>query len=418
MTAEQIDMPSATGDGRLRESAVRRDLKVFVVAGEHSGDALGGRMMHELNHLTHGDVRYLGVGGDQMSEAGLVSQFPLEEVAVMGPLNILPRLPRIARRVYQTVNAAIAAEPDVVVIIDSPEFTHAIAKRIRKKRPDIPIVDYVCPSVWAWRPWRAKKMRAYVDHVLALLPFEPDALHRLGGPSCTHVGHPLIERKEWLSGLDPAPLALSLRLDRSAPVIAVLPGSRKSEVSRLIGTFRDAINLVASWEGRPTVIIPTLPSVRKLVESHLQGWDADIHLVEGEENRFRAFMLADAALAASGTVTLELALTKTPAVIAYKVDELAARFKFLLNVHSIVLANLVAGQTIYPEFVQERCTPVRLARGLAPLLSSTEERKVQERGLEQIASVMSTPGTTPSRKAAEIVRAYAQGGRQATVATG
>ncbi len=390
----------------------RRELKIFVVAGEHSGDALGGRMMSEINQQTHGNVRYLGIGGEWMSEAGLVSQFSLEEVAVMGPMSILPHLPRIIRRVYQTVDAALAADPNVVVMIDSPEFTHPIAKRIRRKRPDIPIVNYVSPSVWAWRPGRAKRMRPYIDHVLALLPFEPGEHQRLGGPACSYVGHPLIERKAWLASLDPESLALSLRLDRSKPVVVVLPGSRKSEVARLFATFREAVELVASWERQPTVIIPTVPSVRTLIEDQLTNWSSiKVHLVDGEEDRFRAFKLADAALAASGTVTLELALTGTPAVVGYRIDRLAAQLKFLLKTPSIVLANLVAGKNIYPELIQERCTPALLARALAPLLSDSPERRAQKQGLSEIASIMSTPGTTPSRKAAEIVLQYAHKGR-------
>ena len=244
----------------------RRELKIFIVAGEHSGDALGGRLMTEVNRLTHNNVRYLGVGGEQMREAGLVSQFPLDEVAVMGPLSILPRLPRIVQRVYATVNAALAAEPDVVVIIDSPEFTHPIAKRIHRKRPEIPIIDYVSPSVWAWRPKRARRMRKYIDHILALLPFEPEVHQKLGGPQCTYIGHPLIERIVWLNALDTAPLALSLRLDHKAPIVALLPGSRRSEITLLLSTFRAAIDLVSSWEGEPTIIIPTKPSLRGLVE--------------------------------------------------------------------------------------------------------------------------------------------------------
>lgn len=396
---------------RSRQRSGLRNIKIFIVAGEHSGDALGGRLMGEINRTMAGDVRYLGVGGDQMRDAGLISQFPLDEVAVMGPLSILPRLPRIVRRVYQTVDAAIAADPDVVVIIDSPEFTHPIAKRIRKKRPDIPIIDYVCPSVWAWRPGRAKRMRPYIDHILALLPFEPEALERLNGPPCTYVGHPLIERKAWLEALDPAPLALSLRLDPAEPTLVVLPGSRKSEVTRLLGLFRDAVKLVGRWERPPTIIIPTLPSVRPVIESQLASWPGRVHLIEGRDDRFRAFKLADAALAASGTVTLELALSGTPAVAAYKVDRLAAQFKFLLKTPSIVLANLIAGENIYPELIQDACTPVRLARALAPLLSDTPEREAQLSGLAHIASLMSTPGTTPSRRAAEIVLEYAQGGR-------
>lgn len=394
---------------------VQQDFKIFIVAGEHSGDLLGGRMMHYINSHGRHNVRYFGVGGETMHDAGLVSQFPLEEVAVMGPMSILPRLPRIIRRVYQTVDAALAAEPDVVVIIDSPEFTHPIAKRIRKKRPDIPIVDYVSPSIWAWRPGRAKKMRAYVDHVLALLPFEPEAHARLGGPQCTYVGHPLIERNDWLQALDPAPLARSLRLEDSDQVLVVLPGSRKSEVVRLLETFRDTIKLVAQWERPPVVIIPAVDSVRPLIEAQLPQWPGRVHLVQGDADKFRAFKLADAALAASGTVTLELALSNTPAVVAYKVDPLAARLRFLMTAPSIVLANLVAGETIYPEFIQEDCTQVRLARALAPLLSDTPERRAQLHGLERIGKLMSAPGSTPSARAADVAISYAQSGRSAQI---
>lgn len=399
------------GTSRKTRGSARRELKIFVIAGEHSGDALGGRMMAEINDQTHGNVRYLGVGGEHMADAGLVSQFPLDEVAVMGPMSILPRLPRIVRRVYQTVDAALAAEPEVVVIIDSPEFTHPIAKRIRKKSPDIPIVDYVSPSVWAWRPGRAKKMRAYVDHILALLPFEPEAHQRLGGPPCSYVGHPLIERKDWIDALDPAPLALSLRLDRSKPVVVMLPGSRKSEVARLLETFRGAIDLVSTWETQPTVLIPTKPSLRAFIESQIADWPVKAYLVEGEDDKFRAFKIADAALAASGTVTLELALCGTPAVVGYRVDRLAAQLRFLLKTPSIVLANLIAGKNIYPELIQERCTPVLLARALAPLLTDSSERLYQTQELSKVARLMSTPGTTPSRTAAEIVLKYALSGR-------
>ncbi len=409
-----INLPGSYGESRKTRGAARHEVKVFIIAGEHSGDALGGRLMSEMNEQTRGNVRYLGVGGEKMSEAGLVSQFALEEVAVMGPMSILPHLPRMVRRVYQTVDAALAADPDVVVIIDSPEFTHPIAKRIRRKRPDIPIVDYVSPSVWAWRPGRAKRMRAYVDHILALLPFEPETHQRLGGPVCSYVGHPLIERKAWLDALDPAPLALSLRLDRSEPVVVLLPGSRKSEVGRLFAIFREAIDLVSTWERAPTLIIPTVPSLRSYIEGEIVDWPANVHLVLGEEDKFRAFKLADAALAASGTVTLELALTGTPAVVGYRVDRLAAQLKFLLKTPSIVLANLIAGQNIYPELIQERCTPVLLARALAPLLSETPERLAQKQGLSKITRMMSTPGTTPSGKAAEIVLRYAFNGRKAS----
>ena len=217
----------------------------------------------------------------------------------------------MVRRVYQTVDAAVAADPDVVVLIDSPEFTHPIARRIRRRRPDIPIVDYVSPTIWAWRPGRARKMRPYINHVLALLPFEPKAHIRLGGPPCTYVGHPLIEQLPWISKLDPAPLAARLGLDPARPTLLVLPGSRRSEVSRLMSVFGEAVAKIAARCGPLEVILPVAASARPIVEEGLADWKITPHLVEGHDDKFRAFKLADAALAASGTVTLELALVGT-----------------------------------------------------------------------------------------------------------
>ena len=206
-------------------------LRLYLIAGEHSGDALGAKLLVALRTIHRGPIEVAGVGGELMEEQGLPSLFPLGDIAVMGPLAILKRLGPIVRRVYRTVDAALAFDPDVVVIIDSPEFTHPIARRIRRRRPEIPIVDYVSPTVWAWRPGRARSMRGYVDHVLALLPFEPAAHLRLGGPPCTYVGHPLIEQRARFEALDPGPLAARLGLERDRPVLAVLPGSRASEVA-------------------------------------------------------------------------------------------------------------------------------------------------------------------------------------------
>jgi lipid-A-disaccharide synthase len=387
------------------------DLRLFLVAGEHSGDALGGRLMATLNRMCKGRVHYLGVGGDDMEREGLSSQFPLSDVAVMGPMSILPRLPRIVSRVYRTVDAAVAAEPDAVVIIDAPEFTHPIAKRIRKRAPHIPIVDYVSPSVWAWRPGRARKMRRYVDHVLALLPFEPEVHKRLGGPPCTYVGHPLIERSDWLRDLDPWPLAQRLGLDPDRLVLVVLPGSRSSEVGRLMETFGQTVDMLRARGIEPQLIMPVVPHLRELVETHLATWSVRPHLVDSEADKFRAFKLAHAALAASGTVTLELAIVGAPMVVAYRVDGLAAQLRFLVKVHSVVLANLVLGENAFPEFLQEDCTPEHLSGALALLLRDTPERRAQLDALGRIPAKMQFSGDTPSDVAAQVVLHYAEHGR-------
>ena len=399
--------------GRPGAVPARQDLRLFLVAGEHSGDVLGGRLMAALNTRCKGRVHYLGVGGEDMEHQGLASQFPLSDVAVMGPLSILPRLPRIISRVRRTVAAAVAAEPDAVVIIDAPEFTHPIARRIRKRAPGIPIIDYVSPSVWAWRPGRARKMRRYVDHVLALLPFEPEAHRKLGGPPCTYVGHPLIEKLDWLRELDPWPLADRLRIEHDQLVMVVLPGSRTSEVGRLMQPFGEAVEQLRLRGVLPHVIIPVVPGVRALIEEKLLSWTVRPHLVEGDADKFAAFKLAHAALAASGTVTLELALAATPMVVAYRVDEIAARLRFLLKVPSIVLSNLVLGAKAFPEYIQEDCTPDNLAEALSLLLRDTPVRRAQSAALTRIPERLALDGGTPSDVAADIVLNYAEHGRRA-----
>jgi lipid-A-disaccharide synthase len=405
MRAEQ-----ATGERVF--AAETRDLRLFIVAGEHSGDALGARLMAALDEGRKGRVRYLGVGGPQMAAAGLASQFPIEDVAVMGPLAILPRLPRILRRIGSTAASAIAAEPDAVVIIDSPEFTHPIARRIRRRRPDIPILDYVSPSVWAWRSGRARKMRGYIDHVLALLPFEPEAHVQLQGPPCTYVGHPLIERMPWLAALDPEPLAKRLGLAPDMPLVLALPGSRASEVGRLMGPFGEAMRRLIERGRKFEIAIPVVSSVHRLVERRLAAWPKRPHLLEGEEDKFRAFKLARAALAASGTVSLELALTATPMVIAYKVDPVAApALRRLIKAPSTVLPNLILGSRAVPEFHQEACTPSSLADALAPLIDGGPVREAQVRALARVADALRLSRGTPSEAAAAIVIDYAERGR-------
>jgi lipid-A-disaccharide synthase len=394
-------------------AAEGQDLCLFMVAGEHSGDALGAKLMAALNEQRRGRIRYLGVGGEHMAAEGLVSQFPIGEVAVMGIGAILGRLPRLLRRVYGTAAAAVAAEPHAVLIIDSPEFTHPIARRIRQRRPHIPIIDYVSPSVWAWRPGRAAKMREYIDHVLALLPFEPDAHQRLRGPPCTYVGHPLIERREWIQALDPEPLAQRLQLQADKPLLLVLPGSRSSEVRRLMQPFGSTLARLIERGRKFTVAMPVVASMRQLVEEELRTWPVQPHLLDGEEDKFRAFKLADAALAASGTVTLELALFGTPMVVAYKVEPVMAPvLRRLITSQTSVLPNLVLGEKAIPEFHQEDCTGPRMANALAPLLDDgSPERERQLAALARVPGRMLLASGTPSEAAAHIVLSYAEHGR-------
>lgn len=383
-----------------------RPLRAVLIAGEHSGDALGAKLMRAMMEATGGNATFSGVGGELMEAEGFRSLYPLEDVAVMGPLAILKQLPNIIRRVREAVDATVAAKPDVLVVIDSPEFTHAVAKRVRKRAPQLPIINYVSPSVWAWRPWRARRMRPYIDHVMALLPFEPAAHERLGGPPCTYVGHPLIERLDEIRNGDADGLAQRLGLT-GKPVIVVLPGSRRSEVERLMQPFGEALARLQLRGHVFDVVLPVVTSVRALIEEKARAWPLQPHLVSGEADKFAAFRLARAALAASGTVTLELGLAGTPAVVAYRVDAVAAQLRFLLKVPSVVLTNLVAGENVYPEYLQDDCTPEKLAAALALLLEDTPQRQAQLDGLAKVPQHMAIAGDSPSAAAARVVLRHA-----------
>ena len=386
-------------------------LRVFIIAGEHSGDALGAKLMMALRNASERTVRFIGVGGEHMAEAGLSTLYPLSDIAVMGPLAIAKRLPSLVAKVYATVDAVLAAEPDVLVIIDAPEFTHPIAKRVRKRRPDLRIVDYVSPTVWAWRPGRAAKMRPYIDHVLALLPFEPAAHRELGGPPCTYVGHPLTERLPMIAALDPAGFAREHGLDTGRPVLLVLPGSRRSEVERLMGVFGDAVALIAGRHPGLQVLIPAMPGVRAMIEAKLTAWPQGagtpvVFAGDIEMQKFAAFKLARAALAASGTVTLELALARTPMVVAYRVDVVISTLRHLIKAKSAVLPNLITGGHAIPEYLQEPCTAENLSAAVDQLLRDTPERAAQLAQIDRVPGLLALANGTPSDAAAAVVMAH------------
>jgi lipid-A-disaccharide synthase len=391
---------------------VRRPLLIWLVAGEESGDQLGAKLMRALKAAC-GDrgVTFAGVGGHAMQGEGLKVLFPVSDIAMMGIGAVVAHLPRLVQRVYSAVNAIVAAQPDAVVIIDSPEFTHAVAKRVRRRLPSLPIVNYVSPSVWAWRPGRARRMRAYVDHVLALKPFEPEAHERLGGPPCTYVGHPLIERLAELrpgSGERPP-------LHEDPLNLLVLPGSRRSEISRLMEPFGATLGLLAARFPRPLhVVVPTVAHLADEIQAGTRGWPVPAEVVRGEAAKYGAFRKAHAALAASGTVTLELALSGVPMVVAYKVSKLEEQLKYLIKVPSIVLANLILGDNVIPERVQWDCTPDKLAEALLPLLDDTPERQRQVEAFARLDQLMSIGEEAPSERAARLVReAIAMAGRGA-----
>jgi lipid-A-disaccharide synthase len=304
----------------------------------------------------------------------------------------------------------VAAKPDALVIIDSPDFTHRVAKRVREQAPGIPIVDYVSPSVWAWRPGRAPKMRAYVDHLLALLPFEPEAHRRLGGPPTTYVGHPLIER---LKDLRPAP-GERRPLGEGAVQLLVLPGSRRSEISRLMEPFGAALGILKERAPYPfEVTIPAVPHLADEIRARTSAWAVQPRIVQGEEEKWKAFRSAHAAFAASGTVTLELGIAGIPMVVAYRVSKAEEVLKYLIKAPSIVLTNLVLGENVIPEKIQWDCTPEELASTLLPLGRDTTERRRQIEAFERLDELMRIGDDSPSERAARIVAEVIEHSKQA-----
>lgn len=387
-----------------------QSLSVYLVAAEESGDALGAALVRGLRGNASGALTFAGVGGRAMAAEGIISPFPIDDLAIMGFSAIPARLPTILRRIRETADAVVAARPNVLVIIDSPDFTHRVARRVRAAAPSIPIIDYVSPSVWAWRPGRARAMRGYIDCVLAILPFEPAALLRLGGPPCVYVGHPLIER---VAELRPD-ASEAARRHADPPLVLALPGSRSGEIGRLLSVFGDAIALVSDRVGPIELVLPTLPHLAASIDAGVGKWKVRPRIVTDQAAKHAAFRRARVALAASGTVTLELALAGVPTVAAYRVtliEEMILRAARLgQRLTSVILANLVLEENVVPEFLQQDCEATRIADALAPLVSDTPERRQQTEAFARLDRIM-VIGTAPSAKAAAIVRDAALRGR-------
>ncbi len=396
----------------MKHAPQPRPLSIYIVATEPSGDLLGAALAGALVSREGGALKLAGVGGRAMAAAGIGSLFSIDDLSIIGATTIPVRLPMIFRRIRETADAIIAARPDALVIIDSPDFTHRVARRVRRRAPSIPILDYVSPSVWAWRPGRARAMRAYVDHVLAILPFEPATHVKLGGPPCLYVGHPLVER---IAELRPNAVELQRRA-ADPPVVLALPGSRLSEVRRLLGIFGAAIECVAERAGPMELVLPTVPHLASHVRRGSAGWAVAPRIVIDPAEKWAAFRMARAALAASGTVTLELALAGVPSVAAYRVPLVEEIILRLARMHTrlstVILANLVIGENIVPEFLQRDCTPGRLAAALELILSDTPQRRRQIEAFRRLDTIMGIGSAAPSAKAAAIILDVAQRGRR------
>lgn len=377
-----------------------RPLKVFIIVAEESGDQLGSRLMGSLRRLWGEDIVFEGTGGSRMEAAGLDPLLRPGEVDIIGFSGLFSRLPQIFRRINAVAAAGVAFQPDVMVLVDSPEFSHRVARRVRDKLPDMPVINYVSPSVWAWRSKRARKMLPYVDHVLALLPFEPDVYREIGGPPCTYVGHPLLEKIDRLRPAEGERLPLE-KAER--PVLLLLPGSRRAEVKHLMDAFGETLALVNHKHGPVEAVLPAVPHLADDIRQRMESWPIKAKVVEGEDAKYAAFRQAHAALAASGTVSLELALAGIPAVITYQVDTVLRPFKWRLRVPSVVLANVVLRERVMPELLDGRSTPERLSAELMSLLRPSPARRKQVDAFKRLDAVMAFDEGVPSMRAAEMI---------------
>ncbi len=371
-----------------------------MVAGEASGDVLGARLISALRRRCEGEVEFSGVGGAQMAEAGMDSLFPIADLSVMGLAEILPRLPLLLRRLSETAAHVKAARPSALITIDAPGFSFRLAKRLSGQ--GIPLIHYVAPQVWAWRPGRARHLAGRIDHLLALLPFEPAFFQDYDLP-CEFVGHPVIEGVAEVPG-DGGALRGRLGIAADQPVLALLPGSRLGEVGRLLPTFADVAALLHKTRPGLQIVIPTVEQVAGAVADAVRSWPMPTHLIQGTVERADAFAAADAALAASGTVSLELALRGVPSVVAYRTNPItAALVRRMLTVSHVALPNILAGQAVMAEFIQENCRAAPIADALGRLFDDRGHRAAQQRKFAHIAEMLGLGGLAPSLRAAEAV---------------
>ena len=380
-------------------------MKVFIIAGEASGDKLGAAMMMGIQNLTSKNTDFTGVGGPLMEGMGLKSLFPMDEISLMGISEILAQYRQLKKRIRQTAEAILDAKPDVLITIDLPEFSFRVAKLV-KQASDIPTVHYVAPTVWAWRPGRAQKIAKYIDHILALFPFEPPLMHE-AGMSCDFVGHPVVED----------PIATQKEVQEfksffglnSAPILLCLPGSRRSEIKRLSPIFDKALRKVLSRHPKMNIVLPAATPVADQVKNALQDWGhkpvvldpRDYTPQQAARYKRAAFKAADLALAASGTVSLELAANQTPMVIAYDMNWLSRQIiGRMLRVESVNLVNLVSESRAVPEYIGQACQPDSIAFSLLEVL---EDPDAQNFAMQQTMQRLRASGAEPENYAAQSV---------------
>ena len=380
-------------------------LTVYLVAGEPSGDLLASRLMRALKKKTGGAVRFYGVGGETMAQEGLTSLFDSSELAVMGLMEVIPSIPRILKRISQTVQDIVDKKPDVVVTVDSWSFSARVNKALKARKTGIPQFHYVAPQVWAWKKKRAKTCGRYIDELFALLPYEPPYFEP-HGLKTDFVGHPVVEG--GASKGDGAAFRKEYGIAAGAPLLCVLPGSRRSETKYLLPVFQETVSRLKQKYPALRVVVPTVVTVAEKVKKAVASWDVPVTVVTGEKARYDAFAAANAALAASGTVALELAMARVPYCIAYKMNPISSFLAPLVVKGKYVnLVNILADKLIVKEFLLKNCRADWLANEVDLLLSDETHRQTQISQASQVLNLLGAgQSETPSDKVADILLTY------------
>ncbi|MCJ8239241.1 lipid-A-disaccharide synthase [Peteryoungia algae] len=360
-----------------------KPLKIAVIAGEVSGDLLGADLIAQVKAMHQGPVELVGVGGDALEAQGLKSIFDFSELSIMGITQVLSKLPRLIKLISLTADAIIKAEPDLLLIVDSPDFTHRVARKVRQKLPDLTVVNYVCPSVWAWKEYRAKAMLDYVDAVLAVLPFEPAVMQRLGGPETYFVGHRLSSHAD-IRRVRESRKARGARAEGEGRTILLLPGSRGSEITQLLPVFGEAMQEFVARNGETRFVLPTVARQEARVREITRDWALRPEIVLGDDAKWRAFEEADAAIAASGTVILELALAHVPVVSTYRGDWIIRLLANRIKIWTGALPNLIADYAVVPEYFNDVLRPASLVRWSERLSLDTPQRAAMLSGYDDV----------------------------------
>lgn len=371
----------------------------FLIAGEASGDLLGARLMQGLKKLMGGRVRFAGIGGPRMQAEGIELFFPQAELAHFGLFELLRQIPHLLCRMGQTVAEVKRRRPAALITIDAPDFCFRVARKLKGR--GIPLIHYVAPTVWAWRPGRARKIARFLDHLMVLLPFEPPYFTK-EGLGATFVGHPIVESGARQG--DKERFRVKFRINPGEEVLTVLPGSRMSEASRLLPVYREAIENLCVQHPHLRIVMPAAPGLAAYMKAETQNWPAPVTIIESDSDKYDAFAASRAALACSGTVAIELAIAGVPAVIAYKISPLTAfLYRRFVKFSFANLVNIMHNRMVVPELLQEECTAENLSKAVHQILTDETVRRAQIANLAEVANWLGQGQFIPSQRAAETV---------------